>query len=472
MVRTSLLACALLAGCSRSNAAQSAPDAAASAATITTETPAIASDAGAPSAKAAKREPADLNGYLKSKLPKGGAVSSDNAISHTVQGGDTAASIAKEYLELTEIYAEGDFAKALSKLNLTPGAKIVIPRPLTRVPRDPKEERLGWPEDQALRGVFVTGPYASIRWADTVEKVEDHGLNAIVLDAKDYDGYVNYPSKAKIAVESGAIRDKNIPDLVRAIRYAHWHNVRIILRVPCFHDPWADKHLPDSRLSLKFTPTGKPIHVDWIDPTNPESQDYALEIAKEGLDAGADEIQLDYVRFPVHISTKTAVLPQRADRPAIIRDFVKRAREVTKAAGAHLSLDFFGVAATGERDDILALGQDIATVAPEADAISLMSYPSHYGKHFMGWANAADHAEIIAMGNKAAIAQLKPTGAKTVFRTWLQAFPNGVTHYGSAYLQAQAKYAEESGGVGWLMWSPGCEYAPVWNGWPSKSAKK
>src|SRR6185369_8269713 len=101
--------------------------------------------------------------------------------------------------------------------------------------------------------------------------------------------------------------------------------------------------------------------------------------------------------------------------------------------------------ATGEKDDIERLGQHIPTVAPEADAISLMSYPSHYGKHYMGFENAADHPEIIAIGNKAALSQLKPTGAKTIFRTWLQAFPLGVTHYNAAYLLGQAKAAEASG---------------------------
>jgi hypothetical protein len=162
------------------------------------------------------------------------------------------------------------------------------------------------------------------------------------------------------------------------------------------------------------------------------------------------------------------VLPPPGDRSGIMRDFVKRVHAVTSASGVFLSLDFFGVAATGIQDDIERLGQDISTVAPEADAISLMSYPSHYGKSFMGWSNPADHPEIIGISNKAALEKLKPTGAKTIFRTWLQAFPNGVTNYNSAYLVAQAKSAETSGGTGWLMWSPGCEYSPVWGGWPSK----
>lgn len=448
----------------------------------TTATDAPVTDAGAPVAdKAAgtKRKGetvADVIAYIKERLPKGGRVEGGDApiVQHQVQRGESLATIAAAYLPVTEWYRAEHLAAALAKEHKTVshGAVLTIPRPLTRVLHDPKEDRLGWPEDEILRGVFVTGTYASIKWAETVDKVADHGLNAIVLDGKDYDGYVNYPSKAKIAVESGAVRSKNVPDLERAIRYAHWQGVRVIVRIPCFHDPWADKKLPDARLSLKYTPTGKPIHVGWIDPTNTEAQDYVIELAEEAIAAGADEIQLDYVRFPVHLSMKTAVLPPPPQRSTIIRDFVKRVRAVTKQAGIHLSLDFFGVAATGERSDIMALGQDIATVAPEADAISLMTYPSHYSKGYMGFSNPADHPEIIGIGNKMAIAQLEPTGAKTIWRTWLQAFPRGVTRYDSRYLLAQAKAAETSGGHGWLMWSPACEYSQVWNGWPSKKKQQ
>lgn len=471
------LASILFGACSPHTAApQSARDGSPDGATPTTASSASPADSSSTtSTTAAKKEspPGDVMAYIKAHLPKNGSVEGElpsHKIFHKVQPGDNAQSIAAAYLEVTETYRAEELAQAIVRknANINAGAKIEIPTPLTHPIKDPKDERLGWPEDKVLRGVFVTGSYASIRWADTVEKVADHGLNAIVLDGKDYDGYVNYPSKAKIAIESGAIREKNIPDLARAIRYAHWHGVRVIVRIPCFHDPWTDKHLPGARLSIKYTPTGKPIHVDWLDPTNTEAQDYAIELAKEGLDAGADEIQLDYVRFPVHLTMKVAVLPPQQERSKVIRDFVKRVHTITQAAGAYLSLDFFGVASTGERDDIERLGQDIPVVAPEADAISLMSYPSHYGKGYMGWSNPADHPEIIGIGNKAAVEKLKPTGAKTIFRTWLQAFPLGVTNYNSQYLLAQAKSAETSGGHGWLMWSPACEYGPVWSGWPSK----
>ncbi len=420
--------------------------------------------------------PAELAEWLKTHVPKGGSVEGDPPkVFHTVSANETVLSIAGTYLSISDLYTAGELAAAIGRKNPTGaivGKKLEIPNITTRVIHDdPKDERLGWPEDKALRGIFITGPYAGIKWVESLDKLAERGLNAVVLDQKDYEGYINYPTKVKLAVEMGAMRHAHIPDLARAIRFAHWRGIRIILRIPCFHDPWADKHAKDARLSIRFAPTGKPIHVDWLDPTNTEAQDYAIDLAKEGIEAGADEIQLDYVRFPVHLSSKVAVLPKKEERAPIIRDFVKRVRAVTSASGVALSLDFFGVASTGSIDDILYLGQHIPTVAPEADAISLMSYPSHYNKGYMGFAEPGEHPEVVGIGNTAALKLLKPTGAATIFRTWLQAFPLRSSNYGPAYVLAEAKSAESTGGVGWLMWSPACEYSAVWSAFPPLKKK-
>lgn len=417
----------------------------------------------------------ELLAYLKKNIPKGGVVEAGDPprIRHTVTPGDTYPSLAAAYLELTEIYSPGDLARAIEKKNpsLTAGSKIEIPSVLTRAPRDPREEKLGPPEDRALRALFLTGPYAALKWTEILDKMAPRGINAVVLDSKDYMGPVNYPTKAKIALETGAASKPVIPNLARMIRFAHWRGIRVSLRIPCFHDPISDKKLKGGRLSIKMAGHPEiPLHMDWIDPTNTEAQDYAIELAKEGVEAGADEINLDYVRFPVHIGQKTAILPDPKDRSKIIRDFVKRVHDVTKPAGVLLSLDLFGVTATGTRDDIDRLGQDIATVGPEAEVIMPMVYPSHYDKGYNGWDNPGDHPEIVGIGTKAAVAQLKKAGAQTVVRSWLQAFAWKTTAYGTKYVVDQAKSAEANGGVGWSMWSPSCEYSAVFNGFPPRTA--
>ncbi|MBS2013166.1 MAG: hypothetical protein JST00_09780 [Deltaproteobacteria bacterium] len=451
-------------------ASSSAASASASGSGSASASPAASGSAGVPTAASQ----GDVVAYLKKSVPASGSVDAQGKIFHTVAAGDTAPSIAAAYLELTEIYSPVDLAKAIEKKNpsLVVGQKIEIPAPLTRAPRDPREEKLGWPEDRALRALFMTGPYARDKWTESLDKMAPRGINAVVLDSKDYMGPVNYPTKAKVAVEINAAAKPSIPNLARMIRFAHWRGIRVVLRIPCFHDPYADKRPKDARLSLKHAQTGQPLHIDWLDPTNTEAQDYAIELTKEGVEAGADEINLDYVRFPVHVTNAYAKMPEPKDRSNVIRDFVKRVHEVTKPAGVMLSLDLFGVTATGTRDDIERLGQDIATVGPEAEVIMPMVYPSHYDKGYNGWEHPGDHPEIVGIGTKGALAQLKKVGSTTVVRAWIQAFPWRTNVFGAKYVVDQAKSAEANGGVGWAMWSPSCEYSSVYSGFPPKDGSK
>ena len=414
----------------------------------------------------------ELVAYLTKNAPRGGAVEAGDAIklTHTVSSGDTYPAIAAAYLELTEIYTPTELARAIERKNpsLVAGAKIEIPSVLTRAPRDPREEKLGLPDDKALRALFMTGPFIAQKWVESLDKMAARGINAVILDAKDYQGPVTYPTKAKIALEIDAAAKPSIPNLARAIRFAHWRGIRVSLRIPCFHDPLADKKAKDGRLSLIGATSGQPVHIDWLDPTNKEAQDYAIELAKEGVEAGADEINLDYVRFPVHITEKFAKLPDPSKRSAIIAEFVRRVHAETKPSGVLLSLDLFGVTATGARSDIDRLGQDIAVVGPEAEVIMPMVYPSHYDKGYNGWEHPGDHPEIVGIGTRGAVAQLAKVKSTTVVRSWLQAFTWRTNVYGTKYVVDQARSAEANGGIGWAMWSPSCEYSAVYNGWPVK----
>ena len=410
--------------------------------------------------------------WLRRKLPEGGRVerAADGTLHvyATRKPGESLLRVARAYLPLTELYEAPTLARALEKGSRGKTAEVEIPH-LVRaaLPDDPERERLAPPTKGGLRAVFITGAYASVKWIETLDKVRAHGLNAVVLDGKDYEGQVNYPSKAKIAVETKASPAKPfIPDLSRAIRMAHDRGLYIILRIPAFHDPWSSKRAP--RISVQGT-WGRPFPMGWLDPQNAEAHDYIVELAEEGIAAGADEIQLDYVRFPVHHGTEKAVFvePKDGARMNVIRDFVRKVHARTKAHGVPLSLDIFGITATGTyQKDLEMLGQDIAVLAPEAEVLSPMVYPSHYSAGWMGFAQPGDHPEIIGIATKAAVAKL-PKGSTTVIRQWLQAFPDRSPHFGADYVRTEARLAEEHGGVGWLLWAPSCNYWAAWQAWPA-----
>ncbi len=408
--------------------------------------------------------------WLKARLPPGGAVEGEAGMQpkvvHTVASGDTALSIATAYLDLTDIYMAADLAAAISKgaASITAGAKIEIPHLIEAPYKEPEADRLGWPEDKILRGVFVTGAYAAILWVPTLDKLAARKLNAVVLDGKDYMGPITYPTKVKLAVETGAMgKAPFIPDLKRAIRFAHARGIRVIMRIACFHDPFMQKHAP--RLSIMGT-WGKPFDMGWLDPTNEEAQNYIIDLAREQIDAGADEIQLDYIRFPVHGGLKSAVMPPpHGERTIAIRDFVRRVHQVTQPRKVALSLDIFGVTATGDKEDWLMLGQDISVLGPEVEALSPMVYPSHYSDGYHGFDKPGAHPEVIGIGTKAAVKQLTDANVKgCVIRSWLQAFGWKAPNYGPKYLVDEAREAETNGGVGWLMWSPSNDYNAAWLG--------
>ncbi len=422
---------------------------------------------------------ARLATWLKTKIPTSGTVEGGEGgtpvrVVHRAAAGDTALSIAQAYLDVTDVYLAEDLAETIAKHKsmiaapIAAGTAVTIPNVLREPYKEPNDDRLAWPEDRVLRGVFLTGLMAGRQYLPILDKLVDRGLNAIVLDGKDYMGPVNYPSKAKIAVETGAAKNILIPNLARTVRFAHARGIRVILRLPCFHDPWVQKKAP--RLSVMGN-WGKPFPLGWLDPTNPEAQEYVFELAKEMAESGADEVQLDYIRFPVQGPLKSAVLPPAKDgeRSRIIKEIVKKAAAIVRKAGARISLDIFGVAATGQQEDIEALGQEIGIIGSEADALMPMVYPSHYDAGYMGFADPANHPEIIGIGSRASVDKLKKAKIEgTIIRPWLQAFSWRTSAYGPKYVADEVAQAEKHG-TGWILWDPGCSYGAAWAGIPKKA---
>jgi hypothetical protein len=425
--------------------------------------------------------------WLRERLPTGGRVEDSPGrpleVIHTAAAGDTAVTIAKAYLDLTDVYRARDLGATIAKDSpaVRAGTEVRIPHLLSEPIRDPGEARLSWPADRALKGIYITGGTAGIAWPETLERIQTHGLNAVVLDAKPYDGAVTYPSHVKLAMESDVGRVTPIPDFSRAIRFAHERGIRVIARVTCFHDPWLAAHAP--RTSIRST-AGEPAGIGWVDPANAEVQDYLVDLVKEVIDLGADEVQLDYVRFPVEGLVDAAMLAADGHRSRAIAAFVARVHEAAEAHHVPLSLDVFGIAASAPRSDIEKLGQNLLLLGPETEAISPMVYPSHYPVGSLGFDQPGDHPELVGFGTKAAVTKLEaapegtgrhetigrtPEGTgrhETIIRPWLQASSFRVTNFGPQYIQDEIASAEANGAVGWLMWDAANSYWAVWRALP------
>lgn len=418
--------------------------------------------------------------WLRARLPDGGAITSSDpiAVKHTVRANESAISIAKAYVAMTDVYLAEDLVGAFAEANpemrckaciggirVAPGMVLTVPHVLTQPP--PPPTRLP-ASDAPSKGIFFIGAAATKPWIPALERLKARGLNAVVLDGKDYMGPVTYKSKVAQALETGATKDAPIADLARTIRFAHEYGVRVIIRNSCFHDPWAAEKAP--RLSVRGN-WGGAYPIGWLDPANPEVHEYIQGLVAEELDAGADEIQLDYVRYPVQPGLGNAdfkVHMKGRTRVEVIRDFVHDVHELTKARGVPLSIDVFGVTSTGTREDIEGLGQDLAVLGHEVEVIMPMVYPSHYGTGFYGWEIPGDHPEIVGIGSKAAIDILEKAGAPAKIRPWLQAFPWKSPTYSPKYIAEEARSADAAGSSGWIAWNPGSEYSVFWQALPAK----
>jgi len=314
------------------------------------------------------------------------------------------------------------------------------------------EQRLGWPEDRDLAGIYATiDMVAAPTFHKLLAQVAANGMNAVVVDGKDYQGWLTYPSSIPLAAAIHASH-KVVPSLPGLVRDAHGRGLRVLLRVACFHDPWTAQRRPDLAIAgVK----------DWIDPNKLAVQDYLLAVIEEALPTGIDEIQLDYVRYPTEGIGRADFALAGKKTTDVITGFVQRVHERTAAAGVPLSLDIFGVVAWQRAVDVKATGQDLTSLGAVVEAISPMVYPSHFREGFNGYAVPGAHPEVVGFGTKQAVDVLKKAGSKAVVRPWIQAFPWHAPGYDATYVIREIAQARAADGVGWLGWNAGGYYGEV-----------
>jgi hypothetical protein len=280
------------------------------------------------------------------------------------------------------------------------------------------------------------------------------GMNAIQLDIKDERGEVAFETPIPIAQRSGAARQ--IYDPVEVIRRAHRDGLYVIGRIVVFQDGYAPRANP--KLALK-SPNGElwqnDIGITWLDPSNPASWDYPIQLAVYAAELGFDEIMFDYIRYPTDGDLGSiAFHDPGASRDKMITAFLKRASNELRPRGVKVSAAMFGLAAS----ENLGIGQNPARVRNVLDAVYPMVYPSHFysGQFNIDDPNAAP-GETVA----AALADWRRrlNGGTAVIRPWLQDFSYGNTRYGAAEVQAQIDAANQVGASGWLLWNANCVYS-------------
>jgi hypothetical protein len=96
----------------------------------------------------------------------------------------------------------------------------------------PSEPRLGWPADGRLDGVYAhIGMIGQPWFPHFLDRIAAAGMNAVVVDGKDYSGWITYPSTIPLAGETHAASHAVLGSLPRLVHAAHERGVRVVLRL-------------------------------------------------------------------------------------------------------------------------------------------------------------------------------------------------------------------------------------------------
>lgn len=259
-------------------------------------------------------------------------------------------------------------------------------------------------------------------------------INAVVIDIKDFSGYVAYDTTVPEVEKYGAeqIRISNIDSLIDKL---HAEGIYVIARITVFQDPILARAKPDLAVhskteadSLWFDNMG----LAWIDPAAKESWDYNIAIAKDAANHGFDELNFDYVRFPSDGDLRDMSFPfwdGKLPKSMVIREFFKELRQ--ELPDAKISIDLFGLSTVSSND--LGIGQIIEDAFEYFDYVCPMVYPSHYADGFRGYQNPAEYPyEVVKYSMEGALRKLmlykQSQETNVQLRPWLQDFDLGAIY--------------------------------------------
>lgn len=415
---------------------------------------------------------------LPASIPSPGLVAPAGSTIYTAKRGDTFPSVAHQLIGETSYLTSSELIDAIRKANgnmqgtfLKAGQQLIVPGILNA---PIVEKTVPVQKDFEVRAIYLTGLMAgSDHGLRIIRHWREVGGNAVVFDIKDSDGSVNIP------FENPLIGSHHTPirDLPKFVRFLHSQNLHAIARVAIFRDERLVVSHPE--LAVKSHRSGEPWRENgklvWTDPSQPKVQEYDIALAKKAAQAGVDEVQFDYVRFPAEGDQKDASFVFQTEHPTwrradVIADFLKHAYAELHPTGVLLSLDVFGIMAWQRPVDLAHTGQDIVLMAKYCDVLSPMIYPSHFfgmdGYDHPG--DAPEHFIGESMERFEKITQ----GSGVVIRPWLQAFAWRTKTYSPKYIETQVLTAKTKGGIGFLFWNANNDYSKPYTAMPEMNAAK
>lgn len=320
-----------------------------------------------------------------------------------------------------------------------------------------------------VRGIYVTGPMAGSASMDNlITLVDETELNAMVIDVKNDDGNITYKMNLDSAKDMGACINY-IPDMEGLMAKLKEHHIYTIARVVCFKDPYLATAKPE--LALK-KPDGTLVTdangLAFVNPYRQETWEYIVDVAVAASKLGFDEIQFDYVRFPIGADADAAdygVDLNTYTKEQAITGFLSYAAERFAQENIPFGADVFGTI-IGSETDVERVGQNYQTIGGIVDVLSPMVYPSHYANGVFGLDVPDAHPyETVLAALQGSGRELATVGDadRAVVRPWLQSFtatwvPGHISYEGEEIRQ-QIQAVYDAGYEEWILWNASNRYS-------------
>lgn len=320
---------------------------------------------------------------------------------------------------------------------------------------------------EKVKGIYVTGPMAGNPNMDNlIALVDETCLNTMVIDIKDDQG--NITCDMDLSANDIGASKAYVSDMEGLMEKLDEHHIYTIARISCFKDPYLAKERPE--LALKKADGSFVTDTDdipWVNPYEEEVWEYLTDIALAAADMGFDEIQFDYVRFPVGKNAALAdygVDVNTYKKEQAIEGFLSYAAHKLHEKNVVVGADVFGTVIDNKIDQEYT-GQDYRALGSVVDVLSPMIYPSHYRNGVYGL-NVPDAQpyETILYALEASSKELKPVKEedRAIVRPWLQSFtatwvPGHIT-YGGEEIKKQIQAVYDAGYDEWILWNAANRY--------------
>jgi len=258
-----------------------------------------------------------------------------------------------------------------------------------------------------------------------IEVAKEIGANAFVIDIKD--GALAYQSVvAKLYSETSYnYGNDTMENYVNNVKKAKENGFYVIGRIVTFNDT---HYAVDNKDDVIVYKNNNQLFGGeyWLTPYSRRVWQYNVELAIEAIkQAGFNEIQFDYVRFPDRTTSVNHLLDFKnkynESKAQAVQNFLMYATDEIHKYNVYVSADVFGESAG---DYVTGYGQYWPAISNVVDVISGMPYPDHFSPHSYGinevvW--TVPEKLLTAWSADVALRQ-KTISTPALVRTWIQAY--------------------------------------------------